>query len=345
MAERLRVEGLVKRHGRRTVLEGLSFSVAEGEVLALLGASGSGKTTALHAVAGLDRPDAGTIALDGTTVFGPRAWTPPEKRGVGVVFQGQMLWPHLSVTEHLRFVLNAQGVSRGEQALRISAQLEAVQLTGRDRSIPAQLSGGERQRLALARALVGRPRLLLFDEPCANLDATLKSELLALLAKLRLEQRLTAVYVTHDAREALELSDRIAVLDGGKILQSGTPSELLRAPAGPAVARLLEAGSLLSGTLDAAGGCMTEIGTLETSGLEGRPAGTRGVVYIRPDAVELAEDGALSGTVTRTIPDGAGWVALLNAGSPPLRLRLSQAPETGSRVRFRLRGPATAWLS
>ncbi|MCZ7646718.1 MAG: ABC transporter ATP-binding protein [Planctomycetota bacterium] len=343
MAERLRVAGLERRYGSREILRGVGFEVADGEVLALLGPSGSGKTTILNAVAGLDRPDAGEIALDGTTVCGPRVWLPPERRGIGFVFQGQMLWPHMTVAQHLGFVLRAQGVTSGERSERLAAQLLDVQLAGRDGAYPAQLSGGERQRLAIARALAARPKLLLLDEPCANLDAPLKLELLALLSRLRARQGFAALYVTHDAAEAFELATRIAILDGGRLIQHGTPRDLLERPASAAVARLLGRGALLDGTLQAPGRAATPLGDLEVEGPAGAAAGARVQVYLREDELRVEAGGPLSATVQRAYHDGAGWVAVLDANGVFVRARASEPPTEGAKVSLASKRPARAY--
>lgn len=239
MAEMLCVEKLRRGYGARRVLENLSFSVAQGEILALLGLSGCGKTTTLNLIAGLDTPADGQISVAQRLVFGAGVNVAPHLRNVGMVFQDQLLWPHMSVFEHLDFALAARGLRRAARRVRIAAQLETVHLAGCAGDKPAQLSGGERQRLAIARALIAQPALLLLDEPCANLDAPLKMETLALLRQLQAQTGFAAVYVTHDAREAFELVARVAVLEGGRLVQLGSVQEVCARPATPAVARLI----------------------------------------------------------------------------------------------------------
>jgi iron(III) transport system ATP-binding protein len=239
LAERLLLSDLAKSLGGREVLRGLDLAVEPGETVALLGASGSGKTTLLNIIAGLDRATRGTIRLGDRVLTGAGVWVPPHRRGLGMVFQDQQLWPHMRAARHLDFVLGARKAPAAERAERIAAALRAVRLVGRDDALPGELSGGERQRLALARALCTRPGLLLLDEPCANLDAPLKMEILALLAELRATWNFTALYVTHDAAEAFRIAGRVAVLFDGRIVQTASPEEISRAPAAPEVARLI----------------------------------------------------------------------------------------------------------
>ena len=338
MAERLRVTGLLKSYGSRAILRALSFVVEEGEVLALLGPSGCGKTTTLSLIAGLERPDGGEIAIAGTAVCGAKTWVPPHRREAGMVFQDQALWPHLGVAEHLAFVLQARGVARAERPARIAAQLEAVQLVGRDAAKPSELSGGERQRLAIARALVGQPQLLLLDEPCANLDAPLKAEFFALLARLRAAQRFAAVYVTHDAAEAFEVADRAAVLDGGRLIQCGTPRELCERPATIAAARIIAGalgGALLPGEIDAAGRVKTALGTISADGTEPPgPAGRRVALFVRTEDLRAGGVGELEAEVRVCRFDGRGWVVHCDAGGVLLRARAEAHVPEGAQVRL-----------
>lgn len=220
-------------HGGRRVLQGVTLSVASAERLALLGPSGSGKSTLLAVLAGL-HPAEGRVVLDGrdATRLAPRA------RGFGMVFQELALWPHLTVAGHLHFVLDAARVARGEQGARVDEVLALVELSALARRLPAQLSGGEAQRLALARALVARPRALLLDEPLGALDRRLRERMLGLLADVHARTHATTVLVTHDYDEALAFAERVAVLDAGRLLQCGTPEEVYRRPLSARVAEL-----------------------------------------------------------------------------------------------------------
>ncbi len=220
----------------KVILERVTLAVDPGEILGVLGPSGSGKTTLLRVVLGLLAPSAGEVALDGALASASgRVIVPPERRGLGVVFQDLALWPHLTVAGNLAFGLAARGASRGERRERVAAMLERVGLPGFGPRRPGELSGGERQRVAIARALVVEPRAVLFDEPLANLDPVRKAELLAVFRALLRDRQTAAVYVTHDVRELDGLTDRVAVLEEGRIVQEGTLEGLRTAPATPFV--------------------------------------------------------------------------------------------------------------
>jgi len=236
------------RYGNRAILDGFTLAVEPGEVVALLGPSGCGKTSALRLVLGFVAPTKGSVRLLGEVVSGNgKILQPPEQRGVAVVFQDLALWPHLTVRGNLAFGLGSQKVPRGIQKVprgiqkeRIDTILERVGLTGKEGSYPGELSGGERQRVAIARALVLEPRAVLFDEPLSNLDVGLKRELLSVFRELLKERRTTAIYVTHDLREAAALGDRIAVMEQGHVIQEGTFDVLRARPASAFVRELLD---------------------------------------------------------------------------------------------------------
>ncbi len=215
----VRLSALEVRAGKRTILGPVDLEVLPGEHVLLVGRSGSGKTTLLRAVAGLARPAAGRVELFGEPVQdGPRSRVPPARRGIGFLFQGGALWPHMTVRATLAFVLAHRGVPRAERPARIRALLETVELVGFDDRKPGTLSGGEAQRLALARALAGDPRLLLLDEPLGPLDAELRSSMLAAIDAIQRRLDLTILHVTHDPGEASETSTRILRLDQGRLV-------------------------------------------------------------------------------------------------------------------------------
>ena len=224
MAE-LRVEGLVKLFGAIRAVDNISFTVGDGEFLTLLGPSGCGKSTTLAAIAGLDRSDEGRILLGDHLFFdGARGvFIPPERREVGLVFQSYALWPHMTVAENLDFPLRLRKMPRAQRAERVAEALALVEMSEYGDRYPFALSGGQQQRVALARTLVYRPSLLLLDEPLSNLDAKLRERARSWLRHLQRNLRVTSVYVTHDQSEALALSDRIAVMNGGKIVQLAEP--------------------------------------------------------------------------------------------------------------------------
>jgi ABC-type sulfate/molybdate transport systems ATPase subunit len=219
----VRVRDLEVHAGRQRLLGPLSFEIRRGEAVLLVGPSGSGKTTLLRALAGLCAPATGTIELFGRAASGPGSvLVPPRRRGVGLLFQGAALWPHMSVARTLRFVLGQRGIRGKASQARVGELLERVQLAGFEARMPATLSGGERQRLALARALASEPELLLLDEPLGPLDAELRGNLLDCLDRLRHETGWTSVHVTHDPAEARAHSDRILQLREGGLVEEAT---------------------------------------------------------------------------------------------------------------------------
>lgn len=236
----LRFDNVSLCFGRTPVLSDFSLVVESGEITAVLGPSGCGKTSLLRVALGLDAPTRGSVWAGPTQLSADgRVLVPPERRRLAMVFQDLALWPHLSVEAHLRFVLSAVGVPRPEQEERIARTLEQVELRERAAAHPGELSGGERQRVAIARALVTEPAAVLLDEPLSNLDLRLRRELLGLLKKLFAQRRMTAVYVTHDIREAVALSDRVAVMNAGRLVAVGAVDALRDSPE-PLVREILE---------------------------------------------------------------------------------------------------------
>jgi iron(III) transport system ATP-binding protein len=228
MTASIELDRVSAAHDGRAVLDDLTLTVGGGEVVAVLGPSGCGKTTLLRLILGFVVPGRGEVRIGGVRVSRDgRILVPPEERGVGVVFQDLALWPHLTVGENLDFGLAAQRVPRPERDDRIKALLARLGLAGKEDRRPGDLSGGERQRVAIARALVLEPRVVLLDEPLANLDVSLKRELLEIFSALFAERGVTALYVTHDLREAVALGHRIVVMQEGRAIQAGT-LELLR---------------------------------------------------------------------------------------------------------------------
>ncbi len=224
----VRLTSIQKSFAKTAVLHSISLDIASGEFISLLGASGCGKTTLLRIVAGLESVTAGAVEIDGRDVTG----LPPEKRDIAMMFQSYALLPHLSVAENVRFPLRMRGIgNREEQAERVKAALETVQLGHLAERKPRQLSGGQQQRVALARAIVSKPKVLLLDEPLSNLDARLREDMQVELIEIHQRLALTTIFVTHDQEEALSLSDRIVLLNAGRIEQEGTPAQIYSQPA------------------------------------------------------------------------------------------------------------------
>jgi iron(III) transport system ATP-binding protein len=278
----VRVEGVEKRFDETVAVAGVDLDIPEGEIVAVLGPSGCGKTTLLRLIAGFERPDAGTVTVGGETVAGPRAWVPPERRRIGMVFQDYALFPHLRVKANVAF-----GLSRRVAAERDALTARALGLVGladkADR-YPHELSGGERQRVALARALAPEPEIVLLDEPFSSLDATLRAELRRDVEEILRKANATALLVTHDQEEALSLADQVAVMRDGRIQQQGTPEEVYGRPTDHWVTSFLGDAEVLPGT--AAGGAVEcELGRFPV------PAELEGEVdvVIRPESVALGQ--------------------------------------------------------
>lgn len=245
----LTLTGLAKSFGDNTVLHGLNLHVAEGEFFTLLGPSGCGKSTTLWSIAGLHSPDSGRISFGDRVVYdgGARVDVPPEKRNCGVVFQSYAVWPHLTVAENVGYPLKLRKTSRRERSARVQEVLELVELGGLEKRYPHELSGGQQQRVALARALAHPPDLLLLDEPFSNLDAKLRERARDWLKILQQRIGVTTVFVTHDQDEALSMSDRIMVMDQGRVRQVGTPEEIYHDPADEFVADFIGTVNVLGG--------------------------------------------------------------------------------------------------
>jgi spermidine/putrescine transport system ATP-binding protein len=283
----LSLQGLVKRFGAETAVDGLDLEIGAGKFFSLLGSSGSGKTTTLRMIAGFEQPDAGRIRLDGRDLV----QVPPHKRPVNTVFQSYALFPFLTVQENVEFGLRYHDVRRTEARRRASRSLELVQMGALARRKPHQLSGGQQQRVALARALVLEPTVLLLDEPMGALDAKLRRQL---QVELRSIQRLvgtTFVYVTHDQEEALTMSDRLAVLHEGRLMQVGAPSEVYSQPANAYVAGFLGSANLLEAEVlgVSAEGVRCRAGALELLVDTELPvhAGERVDLLLRPERLQL----------------------------------------------------------
>jgi len=296
----IRIDVLRKRYpGQDTTVsavDGLSFDVAQGQLYTLLGPSGCGKTTTLRCVAGLERPDSGTIVLGETEVYSQSTFIPTHQRDLGMVFQSYAIWPHMTVFENAAFPLRVSGRRSGRAKIdeAVGEALELVGLAGYESRMATQLSGGQQQRLSLARALVRRPTVLLLDEPLSNLDAKLREHMRQEIRQLQQRLRITTLFVTHDQIEALAMSDRVAVLRDGKIEQEASPQAIYNEPTSEFVANFVGATNLVKGAvLD----WTTQSTTLETkfgelvavSGTERLREGTEVTVAIRPEDLTLRD--------------------------------------------------------
>ncbi|MFB6109580.1 MAG: ABC transporter ATP-binding protein [Halodesulfurarchaeum sp.] len=307
----LELRDVQKRFGTEVAVEDFSLSVREGEILTLLGPSGCGKTTTLRLIAGLERPDAGEIRLGGEVVAGGATdrFAAPETRDVGVVFQEFALFPHMTAEENVAFGL--QDWSAAERETRVEELFDLVGLEAQREAYPAELSGGQQQRVALARSLAPEPAILLLDEPFSNLDVDLRIEMREEVRRILKDAGVTAVSVTHDQEEALSLSDRVAVMNGGTIEQVGSPDRVFQVPESRFVAGFLGHASFLSGDVgeDAVHTAIGEIPLDLINGLSSERAGARIDVLVRPDDVTVqpvgrADGGAIDGESSATGADG-----------------------------------------
>ncbi|MCL2763812.1 MAG: ABC transporter ATP-binding protein [Treponema sp.] len=239
------IDGICKSFGDFEVLKNVSLEIKKGEFFSLLGPSGCGKTTLLRIIAGFEHPDKGTLTLDGDNVLS----LPPNRRPTNTVFQSYALFPHLSVFENVAFSPRLKGASSAQVKSKVEQYLELVRLEGHADKKPNQLSGGQKQRVAIARALINEPRVLLLDEPLSALDAKLRQHMLIELDRIHDEIGITFIYVTHDQQEALSVSDRIAVMNQGEILQIDTPHEIYESPATNFVAKFIGETNLFDGTI------------------------------------------------------------------------------------------------
>lgn len=331
----LRVESLVKQYGRITAVDHVSFQSRPGEFLAILGPSGSGKTTVLMTIAGFEAPTRGEILIGDRRVTQLR----PNRRNLGVVFQSYTLFPHMTVRENIGFPLRMRGLARGEIDARVDEALALVQLGGYGGRLPAELSGGQQQRIAIARAVVFKPPVLLMDEPLGALDRRLREDMQVEIKRLHRQLGMTVVYVTHDQEEALSMADRIAVMRAGRLEQIGTPRELYEEPANAYVADFLGQMNFVGGVVsaDGAGSAIDlDIGCrVALSGYSGGvpSAGGRARIGIRPESVRLhrtLEDGTClaRGIVLAEVYVGGTQVVHIDLGMGA-RVRARVAAERG----------------
>ena len=318
----LSVKGVTKRFGSATALEGFDLDVSEGEFVSLLGPSGCGKTTLLRIVGGFERPTAGGIELGGRDV----TRLAPNRRPVNYVFQRYLLLPHLSVFENVAFGLRVSGCPRREIAPRVKEALALVQLEGFEDRRPDQLSGGQSQRISLARALVNRPSLLLLDEPLSALDQRVRLEMQAELRRIQRETGTTFLYVTHDQQEAMALSDRIVVMDAGKIEQTASPAEIYHQPATRFVARFVGDANVLAveRSTDAPDGPVVRVhGTDQEMRISESLPEPSAWLVLRPEALRLEGAGyeGLTGRVSDVAFLGADVAYRVDVEGVDIRVR------------------------
>jgi len=325
-------------------LRDIDFQLRPGELVGLLGPSGCGKTTLLRLIAGFERPDRGVVRIGGQEVAGPQRWLPPERRGVGMVFQDYALFPHLDAWRNACF-----GLRRGQDSSRAAWLLELLGLKGLEQRYPHELSGGQRQRLALARALAPGSALVLLDEPFSNLDVEVRLRLRAELPGVLARCGASGVIVTHDPEEALAICDRVAVLEAGRLHQCASPQELVNCPATAFVGRFVLQGNLLSAQWQGHR-LRTPLGWLEPEGPAPLDAANPGEeplqVLLSPQGLELVPDDNAEAWVVGREFLGREWLYQVQSDGRRLRLRLplSADYERGQRCRLHLRAGEPARL-
>ena len=289
------IRHVTKAFGNNVVLQDFDESFRDGEFVTLLGPSGCGKTTMLRIIAGFEKPTSGELYIDDQLVSGGKTFLPPEKRGIGMVFQSYAVWPHMNVFENVAYPLRIRKQDRNTVQEAVDRVLEIVHLSQYADRLPSQLSGGQQQRVALARALVAAPKLLLLDEPLSNLDAKLRESMRFEIKEIQQKTGITVVYVTHDQTEAMAMSDRIFLINRGVVQQSGTPREIYNHPANQFVADFLGKVDFFKGEVrdgrivfPAMGGQSVPYAGERTGKVD---------AAIRPENLFFAEDGPLSGTL------------------------------------------------
>jgi spermidine/putrescine ABC transporter ATP-binding subunit len=330
------LRGAVKRYGAERVVDGIDLSIAAGEFFSLLGPSGSGKTTTLMMLAGFASIDEGQLLVDGVDV----TKAPPQRRGFGVVFQNYAIFPHLNVFENVAFPLRARRVADTKVRERVTWALDLVQLGGFAERFSRQLSGGQQQRVAIARAIVFEPSIVLMDEPLGALDKNLRYDMQMEIKDIQRRLGMTVIYVTHDQEEAMNLSDRLAILNRGRIEQLGPPREVYERPANRFAGQFLGEANLIPGTVTRAAGNEATLRT--ATGIEFRAlnaqtaaAGTEAALFARPEKLKLAasgpNDNGVQGRVYRRAFLG-GMMRCVVEIAPDLRLAVDIPNASGTRV-------------
>ncbi|HOB43560.1 MAG TPA: ABC transporter ATP-binding protein [Limnochordia bacterium] len=313
------IEHVTKAFGDVVVLKDFHETIQDKEFVTLLGPSGCGKTTMLRMIAGFEKPTSGLIKIGDRVVSGNGTFVPPEKRGIGMVFQSYAVWPHMNVFDNVAYPLKIAKRPKDEIKKKVERVLETVHLSQYAQRFPMQLSGGQQQRVALARALVAEPSVLLLDEPLSNLDAKLRESMRFEIKQIQREYGITVVYVTHDQTEAMAMSDRIVVINRGVVQQVGSPTEVYRRPANQFVADFVGTINFLKG--EAKGGRIELQGLSQSIPYDGMYKG-KVVVAIRPENVSLLPNGGqpLNGRLTNTFYLGDITDCRVDVGGQHLRV-------------------------
>ncbi len=340
----LRAEALHKAYGEVHAVQGVAFAIPAESYVTLLGPSGCGKTTILRMVGGFESVTSGRLELDGRPIEG----VPAARRPVNTMFQNYALFPHLSVAGNVAFGLAYRGLGRAEIAARAARALAVVRMEAMADRRPRQLSGGQQQRVALARAIVNEPRLLLLDEPLSALDRRMRKDMQTELKDLQRRLGMAFLHVTHDQEEAFALSDRIIVMNRGRIEQEGPPEEIYRRPRTAWVADFIGGSNLVAGQILAAAEGQarieTPLGTFAAPAAEGLAEGADAALCLRPEVIAADPAGPIEAVATHAAFAGAAWQVTLRAGAQVLVAQWAEAPVPGAALRLGF-DPARAWIA
>ncbi len=328
----LNVDAISVRYGQKKVLDQLSLQVSENEILCLLGQSGSGKTTVLKSIAGLLPLQQGSISVDGQTLASATTMVPPDKRGIGIIFQDYALFPHINVLDNICYGIkeNRQQAARAAEAL-----LKLVKMEGYGRSFPHELSGGQQQRVAIARALAIKPKLLLLDEPFSNVDHHLRQQLMADIRLILKQRGVASVFVTHNKAEAFSFADKLAFMDAGKIVQTGTAESLYLRPRSATLAESMGGGNWLNVVVvDQNTSLSSNLGEISSTAAHSFEAGQKLRQFIRPNQITITLDDAGKGEIIDQIFNGDNHICTVAVGELTLIVcrPLSQKMAKGDHV-------------
>jgi len=329
----LEVKQLSKSFNKKEVVKGISLGVEQGQLLALLGPSGCGKTTTMRMIAGLEAPDDGDIWIEGTLAsHGRKVIISQKQRHIGMVFQDLAIWPHMTVYENIEFGLKTNGITRTERRKRIDAVLHKVNMQNYASEYPARLSGGQQQLIAIARAIVTEPRLLLMDEPLSNIDVKLREDIRQEIRRIQQETQITTIYVTHDQEDAFLLADEMAVMNNGMLEQIGTPEEIYSSPTSLFVASFVGEANIMQVKIVGKDRVLTPWGELvcNTKGQAGKDA----YLFFRPHQVEINDSGHCYGTIINRDFVAGGYKYRVSTSGIEFKLHDQTKHAIGKLVKF-----------
>lgn len=329
----LEVKNLTKSFNKKAIVEGISFDVAKGQLMALLGPSGCGKTTTLRMIAGLEVPEDGEIRIEGMLASrGRRIMIPQKQRYIGMVFQDIALWPHMTVYENIEFGLKALGFSRAERKKRIEGVLDKVNMRKHAREYPGKLSGGQQQLIAIARAIVTEPKLLLMDEPLSNIDFKLREDIRQEIRRIQQETQITTIFITHDQEDAFILANKVSVMNAGILEQTGSPEEIYSSPASLFVADFVGESNIINIRIHGRDRILTPWGEI-TCNTKGRDLGNA-FLFFRPQHTKIDKSGCYCGTIINRYFAGEGYKYSVSTSGEKIKLQDQGIYEAGQSIRF-----------